>query len=77
MCCRAHPNTHIPPIIVRTNADISITIKAMRKELKNLQAKSPFSSFHRFRDLCVHTDGQTDMARSICLVILIKNFYAL
>jgi len=45
--------------------------------LKSLHAKYQLSSFYSFRDLSVHTDGQTDMARSTRLVTLIKNKYTL
>jgi len=52
-----------------------------RRKPSNLHAKSQHSSAYSFRDLRVRTDrrtdGQTGMARSTCLVILIKNIYTL
>jgi len=50
---------------------------APRKKLRNLHAKSEQPSSYSFRDLSVHPDRQTDMARSTWLVILIKNIYTL
>jgi len=50
---------------------------ALRKKLKNLNAKSQLSIIYSFRDLSVHTDEQTKMARSTRIVILIKNIYTL
>jgi len=46
---------------------------ALPKKLKNLHAK--LIRFYSFRDLSVHTDRQTDMARSTLLVILINNIF--
>jgi len=53
----------------------------MRQKLRNLHAKSQEPSSYKFRDLSVYpdgqTDGQTDMARSTRLVILINNIHTL
>jgi len=42
-----------------------------------LLGKFQHDSFKTERLLCVETDGQTDMARSTRLVMLIKNIYTL
>jgi len=47
----------------------------LSQKLKNLHDKSQLTSFYSVRDLKVHLDGQTGMARSSRLVVLIKNIY--
>jgi len=44
------------------------------KEIRFLEKFQP-DSFKTERLVCVETDGQTDMARSTRLVMLIKNIY--
>jgi len=46
------------------------------KEIRLLEKFQP-DSFKTERLVCVETDGQTDMARSTRLVMLIKNIYTL
>jgi len=46
------------------------------KDIRPLGKFKP-DGFKTERLLCVETDGQTDMARSTCLVMLIKNIYTL
>jgi len=46
------------------------------KDIRPLGKFKP-DSFKTERLLCVETDGQTDMARSTRLVMLIKNIYTL
>jgi len=44
---------------------------------RRLLGKFQPDSFKTERLVCVETDGQTDMARSTCLVMLIKNINTL
>jgi len=54
---------------------------ALRSKTTKLRAKSQNTSPYSFRDFSVYTDrlteGQTDMARSTWLAILIENIYIL
>jgi len=52
------------------------TYKLPAKEIRFLEKFQPDSSKTK-RLVCVETDGQTDMARSTRLVMLIKNIYTL
>jgi len=47
------------------------------KEIRPFGKLCPIELKQTDRLVCVETDGQTDMARSTCLVMLIKNIYAL
>jgi len=52
------------------------TYKLVAKEIRLLGKFQP-DSFRTERLVCVETDGQTDMARSTRVGILIKNIYTL
>jgi len=61
---------------IRYSCPIRLVYILPAKEIR-LLGKFQRNSFKTERLVCVETDGQTDMARSIRLVMLIKNIYTL